>query len=281
MSELVDINFEYRKRPVEYHHNQRDVELATQFSDALKAELNDLLRGVVLFGSAVRGDTTTGSDIDVLLIINDMTIVLSQEVVTSLRVIIENTASRFSENFHITSMHISELWDYARQGDPIIVNILREGLPVYDTGFFQPLQMLLDQGKIRPTKEAVWAYYLRAPKTLKNARWHIQQAVVDLYWAVIDASHAALMHIDVVPGAPHQVGDLLEEEFVRRNLLEKKYVQLVRKFYRLAKEIGHGSLNQVTGKELDGYILEAHDVVKRMKFIIGVEKLKILELAKR
>lgn len=274
---MVDIKFEYRKRPVEYHHDERYVKLATEFSKLLQKELKDFLKAVVLFGSTVRGDNTKGSDIDVLLVLNDMTIVLSNEVLTSLRVIIENCASKVSGDFHITTMHLSEMWDYARQGDPIVVNILREGMSVYDAGFFQPLQMLLDTGKVRPTKEAVWAYYLRAPKTLKNARQHMQQAVVDMYWAVIDASHAALMHIDVVPGAPHKVADLLQEYFVEKRFLEERYVKTVRKFYKMAKDIGHERLTKVSGKELDKLLLEAHDTVKRMKLLISIEKLKLLQ----
>lgn len=278
---MVDINFEYRKRPVEYHHDDEYVKLAQEFSDSLHKELQDFLKAVVLFGSTIRGDNTKESDIDVMIILNDISVVLSNEVLTSLRVIIENCASKIHDNFHITTMHLSEVWDYARQGDPIIVNILREGMAVYDEGFFQPLQMLLDTGKIRPTKEAVWAYYLRAPKTLQSAKQHLYQSAVDMYWAVIDASHAALMHIDVVPGAPHKVADLLDEHFTSRNLLEAKYVKLVRKFYKLAKDIGHDKVRTLSGKEVDKLLLEAYDVVRRMKMLISIDKIKILELSQQ
>jgi predicted nucleotidyltransferase/uncharacterized protein (UPF0332 family) len=276
----VSISFEYKKRPVNYHFNERDLKLTEDFSKKLKDELGELLKAVVLFGSAARGTQKGESDIDVLLVLNDLTVVLSQEVISSLRVIIENVASSISNKFHITSMHLSEFWEYARQGDPIIVNILREGRSVYDEGFFLPFQTLLDQGKIRPTKEAVWAYYLRAPKTIKNAQGHILQATVDLYWAVIDAAHAALMHVDVTPGAPHTVGDLLEEHLVSKGLLDKKYVRILRKFYMLAKDIGHNHLTKISGKDVDGYILEASDFVKRMKFIISQDSKKLIALKK-
>lgn len=275
----MSISFEYKKRPVEYHYREEDFAKTQELAKRLREELGDLLRGVVLFGSAVRGTNATNSDIDVLLIVNDLTIVFSQEVITSLRVIIENTAGSIANNFHITTMKLSEFWEYARQGDPILVNMLREGKSVYDAGFFQPVQTLLDEGKIRPTKEAVWAYYLRAPKTIKNAQNHILQAIVDLYWAVMDASHAALMHIEVVPGAPHQVASLLEKHFVQKHLLEKEFVNTLKLFYRLAKEIGHNQLKDVSGKDLDKYIEQARDFVKRMKFLISHNPDKMKELA--
>ena len=90
---MVSISFERNKRPVQYHYDKEDLQLTKIFSKKLKAELNDLLKCVILFGSAVRGDNTKESDIDVMLILNDLTVVLSEEVITSLRVIIENVAS--------------------------------------------------------------------------------------------------------------------------------------------------------------------------------------------
>lgn len=265
---MVDISFEYKKRSAQYHYDEADLKLTRTFSDHLRKEMGDLLKGVVLFGSAARGATKEGSDIDVLLLLNDLDVVMSNEVITGLRVLIENTAAKVSDKFHITTMHLSEYWDYARQGDPIIVNILRDGMPVYDDGFFAPMQTLLAEGKIRPTKEAVWAYYLRAPKTIKSAQTHLLSAIVDCYWAVIDSAHAALMHHNVIPGAPHLVADLLEEHFADKGKLDKMYVKSLRKFYKLAKEVGHHELNKVSGKEIDDLIKEADDFVKQMKKLI-------------
>ena len=273
---MVNISFEHRKRRMNYHFNELDKELSERLAKKLKEELGELLKSVIFFGSAARGSAKQGSDLDVLLIINDMTVILSKEVVTSLRVIIENSAASISNKFHITTMHLTEFWDYTRQGDPILVNILREGVAVYDEGFFAPTQLLLEQGKIRPTKEAVWSYYLRASKTIDNAEGHLLQALVDLYWAVMDASHAVLMHIDVVPGAPHRVAELLEKHFVRKALLDKKYVKILRTFYDLAKDIGHHQLAQISGKDLDKYIIDAHDFVRRMKFLINQDKEKLI-----
>ena len=266
---MVEISFEFKKRPVSYHYNEDDLTLTKTLAEKLNAELGDLLKGVILFGSAVRGSSSKRSDIDVLLLINDLSIVFSDEVVTSLRVIIQNAASQVSELFHITPMHLSDFWDYAKNADPVIVNILREGKVVYDEGFFTPMQTLLDEGKIRPTNEAVWTYYNRAPQTLKQAKSHTLKAVVDLYWGVIDAAHAALMHVGVVPGAPHEVAELLDKHFVKHHFLEKKYSDTLRLFYRLAKDIGHNKKTHISGVDFDKYYVRAEVFIQRMKFILG------------
>jgi len=274
---MVDISFKYKERPVQYHYNEVDLDLTKKLSEKLKSELKDLLKAVVLFGSAARGTNKQSSDIDVLLVLNDLSIVLSKEVIVSLRVLIENNAATISNNFHITTMPLSQFWDYVRNGDPIIVNILREGVSVYDEGFFGPLQALLDSGKIHPSKEAVWSYYFRAPKTIKKAESRFLDIIVDLYWAVMDAAHASLMHIDVVPGAPHHVARLLEEHFLRKRLIEKKYVDTLNKFYKLAKDVGHHQLVRISGKEIDKLIVEADDFVKKMRFLINHDPKKLLQ----
>jgi len=272
---VVEIALQPRERPVKYHYSEQDVELAKKLADDLRVEMDDFLKAVVVFGSVARGDTKKGSDIDVLLILNDLTIVLSEDVITSLRVLIENVAGKISSNFHITTMHLSNFWDYVRQGDPVIVNMLREGMPVYDEGFFLPAQALLDQGRIRPTNEAVWTYYMRAPKTLKNAEGRLLGAIVDMYWACIDAAHAALMHIDVVPGAPSHVAELLHDHFVKKKLLDASYVKTLRQFYDLAKKVGHHQLIHLSGKDVDKYLLQAQDFVKKMKYLISQDPKKL------
>lgn len=274
---MVDISFKYKKRPVEYHFDEVDLQLTQTLSTKLKEELKDLLKSVILFGSAARGTKEQGSDIDVLLILNDVSIVLSKEVITSLRVIIENCAAGVSNNFHITTMHLTQFWDYLRSGDPVIVNMIREGRAVMDEGFFAPIQGLLDQGRIRPTKEAVWAYYTRSPITIKRAEKRLLDIIVDLYWAVIDAAHAVLMHIDVVPGAPHHVARLMDEYFVSKRLIEKKYVDTVKKFYKLSKEVGHHQLVSMSGKDIDVLIAEAKEFVDKMKFILNHDPEKLID----
>ncbi len=268
----MEFSLKERKSEIKHYYDEDDYKLVQEFSTKLKKELDELLKGVIFFGSAVRGDAVKNSDIDIMLLINDLKYVFSDEVVESLRVIIENTASSISSKFHITTMHISKFWEHVRLADPIIINVLRDGVAVYDEGFFQPAQFLLETGQIRPTREAVWSYYLRAPKTIKGAEKKLLSIMVDLYWAVMDASHSILMHIDIVPPAPHHVADLVEKYYVNNSLLEKKYLKTLRKLYTLAKDIGHETLLGTSGEEIDKLFFEAEDFVKRAKLILQMDK---------
>ncbi len=245
-----------------------DLRLAEQFSELLLKELGDFLSGVIVFGSSVRRETTAKSDIDVLVLTDDTRFAITDALVEGYRIIVENTMMKVTPKLHVTSMTFTAFWEHIRAGDPIIVNILRDGVALHDRGYFEPLQILLQQGRVRPSEESIWRYYGRSPKTLLNSRWHVLQAALDLYWAVIDAAHAAIMRRGEVPPTPEHVAEILDKLYVKPKLLEKKYVETMHKFYTLSKKITHREIKEISGPEYEKLYLEAEDFVKRMRGLI-------------
>ena len=264
------MQFKIQKKENENIHRYptEDLKIAQRFAQELKNELGDFLVGVIAFGSSVRREATAHSDIDVLVVTDDTTFQLTEELIEAYRIIVENVIVRISPKLHITSMTFTSFWEYVKAGDPVAVNILRDGVSLMDTGFFTPLQQLLAQGRIRPTEESVWRYFGRSPRTLLNSRWHVLQATLDLYWAVIDAAHAALMRKNVVPPSPEHVAEILQEVYVKHRLLEPKYVDSMNRFYRLSKMITHREIKEVTGAEFERHYQEADEFVKRMRRLI-------------
>ena len=254
-----------REHPNLEKYEKHDVNLSYRFANEIYKEMGGLIRGVVIFGSTARKATTPKSDIDILVIIDDLTISLSPEVLEAYRVIVNKTIVRVSTRLHITTLRFTSFWEYMRNGDPIGINILRDGVALIDSGFFEPLQVLLKKGKIRPTSESIWTYYIRAPNTLHNSKWHLLQATLDLYWAVIDAAHAALMRQGEIPPTPEHVADLLESKLVKKRLLEHKYVTIMRHFYKLMKMITHREIKEIKGEEYDKYYKAAESFVNRMR----------------
>jgi uncharacterized protein (UPF0332 family) len=193
---------------------------------------------------------------------------LSPEVVQTYRVITEQIASKISKRLHITTIKLTSFWDYVRNADPIAINMLRDGLPLYDAGFFEPMQQLLFQGRIRPTREAVWSYFARAPTTLRSSEWHLLQATIDLYWAAIDAAHAALMKLGDVPPTPAHVADMIDNRMVKTGVVNSRYVKIMKNLYALNKKIIHRELQAISGKEYDELRKQAQEFVKVMQKIV-------------
>ncbi len=257
-----------KEHPNLEHYYKEDIDTAYKFANEIYKELGSLIRAVVLFGSTARRTKGPGGDIDVLVIIDDLMLNMSPELVEAYRLIVQKAIVKISTRLHITTMRFTSFWEYMRNGDPIAINLLRDGVALIDSGFFDPMQALLKRGRIRPTQESIWTYYTRAPNTLHNSKWHLLQAVIDLYWAVIDAAHAALMKIGEIPPTPEHVADMLEQKLVKRKLLEHKYVTIMRNFYRLMKMVTHREIVEIKGEEFDRYYKIAEDFVHRMRKII-------------
>ena len=260
------LDFKINKRSLENkkHYNNTSTDIAYKFTKLIHEELGDLVKAVVLFGSTAR-EKEDPKDIDVLLIVDDISVVFTKELTQTYRLIVENTVARVSKKLHITSMKFTSFWEYIRGGDPVAMNILRDGYALFDTGFFEPIQFLLKQGRLKPSAEALWAYFNRAPNTLKASKIKILEACMDLYWAVIDAAHSAIMSLGVVPPSPGHVADIFEEKIVKPKLMDKKYVWTIRKFYDLSKRISHKEIRSIPGKDYDNYYKEALSFIQEVE----------------
>lgn len=267
----MDYSIEKIRHRTEDSYKHADLDLAFTFAKKCHEECKDLVKAIVLFGSTAR-KKQGAADIDILVVVDDVSLKLTPEIIQTYRVLIGKIVDDVSKRLHITTLKFSSFWDYVRSGDPVAVNILRDGYPLLDTGFFDPLQLLLHQGRIRPSKESVWTYQTRSEQTLSNSKWHIMQAVVDLYWAVVDASHAALMSIGQVPPSPEHVSAMLEAKLVKTKIMPESVPTTMQKFYILSKEILHRKRTKITGQDFDNLYAEAEDYIKKMKDFVQKEE---------
>ncbi len=267
------INSKKQYNTMNYH--SKSLEIANEFAKEVKAEMMDFVSSMVLFGSSSKGTNNDKSDIDILVIQNDLDFKITSELTEAYRIITQKLVSKISPKIHITTMLVSAFWQYAKDGDPVVVNILRDGVILMDEGTFAPLQQLLHHGRIRPTQESIWRYYERAPQTILNSKWRITVAVVDLYWAVIDAAHAILMALGEVPPSPEHVADIFDKVVVEKEIMEEKDSILIRKFYRMSKMVSRREIKDFTGAEYDNYYQEAGAFVERVKNkILKIEHIK-------
>jgi len=249
-------------------YHERDLKLATQFATSVYKELKSFVKAIVLFGSTARETDEKKSDVDMLLIVDDVHVVLTKELMEAYKIIVDKKIAQVSNRLHVVTLKLTTFWEYVRAGDPLVINILRDGIPLIDSGFFDPLQALLYTGRIRPTQEAINSYFNKAPLSLNNADWHVLQAVLDLYWAVTDASHAALMSQGLIPPSPEHIYDMLKKDLVKERGLPEKNADDVKFFYNLMKKITYRDIKYISGEDYDRYRKKAHDCVQAMaKFV--------------
>ena len=78
---------------------------------------------------------------------------------------------------------------------------------------------------------------------------------------MVDASHAALMAINVIPPSPEHIAEMLNETFVKEDTLDKKFVEWYELVRKKAKAILHGEVNRMNGFEIEDLQKKSEDFV--------------------
>ena len=246
-------------------------DIALDFGTKIYKEFDKMIKSIVLSGSSAKKTATPDSDIDIIVILDGVSIKWDEELIAwyreELGKIIQ--ANPYRKSLHVNSVKLSTWWDDLIKGDPIIVNILRYGNAIIDFGgFFSPLKVLLKQGKIKSTPEAIYTLLQRAPNHMGRTKLALLSAVDGLYWACVDSAHAALIAAKVTPPSPEHIPDILTEIFVKQKLLDKKHVQHYTKLHASAKEIVYGKRVQVSGEEIDSWILKTDEFIGVMAELV-------------
>jgi len=248
-----------------------EVEIATDFSTKVYKKFDKLVKSIILFGSTVKKTDSSTSDIDLIILIDDCSIKFDQELISWYREELGKiiNSNPYKKELHINTIKLSTWWQDLLRGDPVIINVIRYGEEIIDFGgFFKPLKVLLAEGKIRSTPEAIYTCLQRAPLHLSNSRRAEMGAIEGVYWAMIDSAHALLIAAKITPPSPEHIPMLLKQTFVDKNMLDMKYVTWYRDLYILYKSIEHGDIKDIKGQNIDDWQDKADKFIRVMAELI-------------
>ena len=246
-------------------------EIAADFAMKVYEKFDQMIKSIVLFGSSAKKVSTPDSDIDIIVIIDDVSVRWDSELIAWYREELGKLikANPYSRSLHINSVKLSTWWEDVMRGDPVVINVLRYGDALVDFGgFFNPLRILLRDGRIRSTPESIYTLLQRAPGHLTRAKQSMLAVVDGLYWTMVDAAHAALIAADVTPSSPEDIPNVLRETFVKTKKLNKKFVDYYEEVHSVAKDIVHGNLTFVKGKNLDDWFEKADSFLGEMAVLV-------------
>ena len=290
---------------------EQRIEIARKFARKVLERYGSLIKSVVVFGSTVRGEIKEKSDIDILVIIDDTSmkwcpnckeLIVDEEGIysncpkcnTKLENIPEDfleklddeldkiareiDEAKIKEDGKIVSLIslqpvylLTEFWDYVRQGHPIVYNFIKDGLAVYDTGFFKPLQKLWLLGRIPTTREAIERYLEDAPKKILRAKTvKLLQVAEDCYYAIVNSAQAVLMFLGKQPPAPSLLYQEFKRTLVDTGLVEDEYAQWINEIVELRKKIEHKEIKDIDGNTVDLWIERADKFVRKMLALLSV-----------
>ena len=251
---------------------QEDNDIALDFATKTYEKFGRIIKSVILFGSITKKKQVKGSDVDIVIILDDCSVIWDQELIAWYR---EELGKLIRQNpyrrpLHINTVRLSTWWQEMIRGDPVIVNIIRFGQPLIDFGgFFTPLKVLLNQGKIQSTPESIYIMLQRAPMHLARTRASLINGVEGLYWTMVDSSHAALIAAKNMPPSPEKVPYYLRETFVSRRMLDPKFVSWYEEVYNLMHDILHGSRRDVSAVEIDSLQKKTDLFLREMAKIVN------------
>lgn len=246
-------------------------EIATDFATKTYQKFDKIIKSIILFGSSAKQTSVTGSDIDIIIVIDDVSIKWDEELVAWYREELDKILRRnpYKQSLHINTVKLSTWWEDIMRGDPVILNILRYGEAIIDmAGFFEPLKHLLIIGKIKPTPEAIYTSLQRAPSHLLRSKISELNSIEGLYWCMVDASHAALIAANEFPPSPEHVPGSLKTTFVDKDQLKMKYVVWYRDLLILHKKIVHGEVKDLKGVEIDEWQKKTEDFLDTMAKLV-------------
>ncbi len=258
--------------------------IAKKFADELVKKYGNIIKSVVVFGSVARGDMTEESDLDIIVIYDDVAARMPPEVKERFDDDIRSMAKKLDEDMSIQpAWSLSEFWEMARIGHPLLITIVRDGWAVYDTGFFIPFRKLLEMGKIPSTLEAVEVFISNAPqKILKVENMKLYLIAEDLYYAVLNSAQAVLMYMGHNVPSPKNTVKTFRRYLVETGIVPDKYAKVLEKIIEFRKRVEHKEIRDVSGARLDKYIRRAKAFVARMMHLLKqLQNKKKEELAKK
>lgn len=250
-----------------YPKFKTEKDIAMDFATKVQRKFDHLIKASVLFGSQVSGEAKPGSDIDIIIILDDAAINWDMELTTWYREELSKLIAEqnYGRDLHINTIRLTTWWRDLLHGDPVVLNIVRQGEVLLDIGgFFNPIKSLMVQGKIHSTPEAVYAALQRSPYHLTRSRFALLSSVEGVYWCMVEAAQAALITLGKLPPSPEHVTRMLHENFVEAGVLKSELVKWYHNIYILHKQIAHGEVKAVRGQEVEDWQHKAEIFMKKM-----------------
>ena len=251
---------------------ERRMESAEEFSEKLREKLGEKVKVVAVWGSVPQAEHSVESDIDTLVILDDTKLKgdVPDDAKKKIRKKVTSLANETDERITIQYFpFLTEFWNSLRKGEPLAIEAVRNGEPVYDAGIFMPSKRLLERGKISGTQESVKKRLKTAAAGYKKAEKNVKSSVPHkLEQVMANAGQAPIMLVGKAPPGKEKVPGVLEEMFVEKDMLEEEFVEIGEDLAEFG-DVGEKNPEDVTGEMLDEHLEKADRFVKRMHKLVS------------
>jgi predicted nucleotidyltransferase len=248
------------------------IEKSVKLMNEVRKKFGEIVKSVLIFGSVVRGDLKPTSDADVWIILDDT---LSKTSVDLERV--KEEIVSMAENLkdlHVQTTYLTEFWQWVRAGSPELVNFLRYGLVLYDTGFVKPVQRMLQLGLLPPSEEVIKLKRKTSEIRLERIKGDLKNLVFDLRYCASDMIQAVVMYYYKTQPDPKDIAKYLEK-MIEEGKIERDILEKWKEIDKLWKDVDHQIVKEVDGEYVQKTLKLTQEIVERMKKLLPQEILEV------
>ncbi|MFP3132041.1 MAG: nucleotidyltransferase domain-containing protein, partial [Candidatus Nanopusillus sp.] len=200
-------------------------DIILNFSKDLIEKVDGLVKSIVLFGSYAENKESEKSDIDLLIIIDD---IYANDLNITVPFYFDNLNKLLADDkhkkIHVTTLTLSKFWEMILNGDPLVLDILRKGEPMIDpAGIFGSLKKMLENGLIKTSPEYLEIMKKRAEEGINYANLMLIKAFESLYNSVVTISQYYLIKNNINIYSPEDILNKFEELKRKRKISTEVY----------------------------------------------------------
>lgn len=266
--ELEDVALANKEEQEMEERRKKLIEKVVKFTNEARKQFGNIVKSVLIFGSAAKGELKKTSDADVWVILDDTATKSSEDLdkVSGQLYLIAHEL----KDLHIQITPLTEFWQWVRAGSPELVNFLRYGLAIYDTGFIKPVQRMLQMGLLPPSEETISLKAKAAVARLKKLKLDLKSMIFELRYSATDIIQAVVMYYYKAQPDQKVIPEFLEKLVLDKGL-EKEYVEKFKELDRMWKDLEHKIVKEVDAQYLKKAFDLAYDIIERFKRLLPEE----------
>ncbi|MCX8191127.1 MAG: nucleotidyltransferase domain-containing protein [Candidatus Aenigmarchaeota archaeon] len=238
------------------------IEKSVRFMNEIRKRYGDIVKSVLIFGSVAKGEIKWTSDSDILVILDDTATKTSTDLSRVKEEIFLIAASL--KDLHIQTTNLTEFWQWIKNGTPELVNYLKYGLILYDTGFVKPIQRMLHLGLIPPSEETIKLKCKSAEIRFERIKDELRNMIFDLRYCGSDVIQAVIMYVYKQQPDPKEIGNYLKK-MIEEGRLEEEWLKKWEDLNKMWKDIDHKVVSEVDGKYLQTALDLTKQIIDRFK----------------
>lgn len=246
---------------------EEELERLKEIFKPLEEDIGDILKSVFIYGSAVRKSRVEGSDIDVVVLLDDTHSEYSNIMFQITKEKLNDIEKQNSDDYdlHIQPpKKLSHWWNLLIEGEPWALTACRQSQPIFDpSGFMKSMSSVVDRGHPQAIELRSEQLRERAISDVEEGKFKLQKGVIEsLSEGMTDAAKSALTFRSGSPVTKNNVIEKFERLEGERSFIDHKQIDFYREVIQLEEKVK--KRRKLKDFEVDDYSEDALDFIATM-----------------